>query len=201
MVLCCCGGMPGTHLIPSARCSLWGSSPRPMAHKTIALTTELREHWLCDRLRSLINSSAAWKCGQSAKMLAEEGTDPDARRVVRRHTENSRPRANGCGDAMDGRSSRKGIWRNGSASDSRSEGWEFESLCPHMLCAGRLRQRAGFFRVWNIRCSIHKDEWTSSELRHILNCVHPVNRAHPLNRRPLPTLHDAPCAWHVVPRR
>ena len=22
-------------------------------------------------------------------------------------------------------------WRNGSASDSRSEGWEFESLCPH----------------------------------------------------------------------
>ena len=23
--------------------SLWGSNPRPMAHKTIALTTELRE--------------------------------------------------------------------------------------------------------------------------------------------------------------
>ena len=23
-----------------------------------------------------------------------------------------------------------GVWRNGSASDSRSEGWEFESLCP-----------------------------------------------------------------------
>ena len=27
-----------------------------------------------------------------------------------------------------------GVWRNGSASDSRSEGWEFESLCPHLLC-------------------------------------------------------------------
>ena len=27
-----------------------------------------------------------------------------------------------------------GVWRNGSASDSRSEGWEFESLCPH-VCA------------------------------------------------------------------
>ena len=27
--------------------SLWGSNPRPMAHKTIALTTELRELWLC----------------------------------------------------------------------------------------------------------------------------------------------------------
>ena len=27
----------------------------------------------------------------------------------------------------------KGIWRNGSASDSRSEGWEFESLCPHFV--------------------------------------------------------------------
>ena len=26
-----------------------------------------------------------------------------------------------------------GVWRNGSASDSRSEGWEFESLCPHFL--------------------------------------------------------------------
>ena len=26
-----------------------------------------------------------------------------------------------------------GIWRNGSASDSRSEGWEFESLCPHFV--------------------------------------------------------------------
>lgn len=25
----------------------------------------------------------------------------------------------------------KGLWRNGSASDSRSEGWEFKSLWPH----------------------------------------------------------------------
>lgn len=31
----------------------------------------------------------------------------------------------------------KGLWRNGSASDSRSEGWEFESLWPHLfpLCS------------------------------------------------------------------
>ena len=28
-----------------------------------------------------------------------------------------------------------GIWRNGSASDSRSKGWEFESLCPHFVAA------------------------------------------------------------------
>ena len=27
----------------------------------------------------------------------------------------------------------KGVWRNGSASDSRSEGWEFESLCPQSM--------------------------------------------------------------------
>ena len=27
-----------------------------------------------------------------------------------------------------------GVWRNGSASDSRSEGWEFESLCPQLCC-------------------------------------------------------------------
>jgi hypothetical protein len=26
----------------------------------------------------------------------------------------------------------EGVWRNGSASDSRSEGWEFESLRPHL---------------------------------------------------------------------
>ena len=25
------------------------------------------------------------------------------------------------------------VWRNGSASDSRSEGWEFESLCGHFF--------------------------------------------------------------------
>ena len=25
-----------------------------------------------------------------------------------------------------------GLWRNGSAPDSRSEGWEFESLWPHL---------------------------------------------------------------------
>ena len=25
------------------------------------------------------------------------------------------------------------IWRNGSASDSRSEGWEFVSLCGHLF--------------------------------------------------------------------
>ena len=31
------------------------------------------------------------------------------------------------------RSCIKGIWRNGSASDSRSEGWELESLCPHSI--------------------------------------------------------------------
>ena len=29
----------------------------------------------------------------------------------------------------------KGLWRNGSASDSRSEGWEFESLWPHIAGA------------------------------------------------------------------
>ena len=27
----------------------------------------------------------------------------------------------------------QGVWRNGSASDSRSEGWDFESLCPHFV--------------------------------------------------------------------
>ena len=32
----------------------------------------------------------------------------------------------------------KELWRNGSASDSRSEGWEFGSLWPHMAATGTL---------------------------------------------------------------
>ena len=28
----------------------------------------------------------------------------------------------------------KGLWCNGSASDSRSEGWELETLWPYCLC-------------------------------------------------------------------
>ena len=36
----------------------------------------------------------------------------------------------------------KGLWRNGSASDSRSEGWEFESLWPHHLLAATWRRRS-----------------------------------------------------------
>jgi hypothetical protein len=34
-----------------------------------------------------------------------------------------------------------GVWRNGSASDSRSEGWEFESLCPHFFSPRRFGKR------------------------------------------------------------
>ena len=34
-----------------------------------------------------------------------------------------------------------GVWRNGSASDSRSEGWEFESLCPQFLAMGIASRR------------------------------------------------------------
>ena len=32
-----------------------------------------------------------------------------------------------------------GAWRNGRASDSRSEGWEFESLCSHLDMLGEAR--------------------------------------------------------------
>ena len=32
---------------------------------------------------------------------------------------------------------RAGVWRNGGASDSRSEGWEFESLCPQACSTAR----------------------------------------------------------------
>ena len=36
----------------------------------------------------------------------------------------------------------KGLWRNGSASDSRSEGWEFESLWPHLTHCSSLLFKA-----------------------------------------------------------
>ena len=39
----------------------------------------------------------------------------------------------------------KGAWRNGSASDSRSEGWEFESLCPHFKQNFKFLQMETFF--------------------------------------------------------
>ena len=32
----------------------------------------------------------------------------------------------------------QGVWRDGSASDSRSEGWEFESLCPHFASVSKV---------------------------------------------------------------
>ena len=35
--------LPHRDMLPHSRCSLRGLNPRPMAHKTIALTTELRE--------------------------------------------------------------------------------------------------------------------------------------------------------------
>ena len=35
----------------------------------------------------------------------------------------------------------EGLWRNGSASDSRSDGWAFESLWPHSLY-GELKTRS-----------------------------------------------------------
>ena len=47
-----------------------------------------------------------------------------------------------------------GVWRNGSASDSRSEGWEFESLCAHFSTSPgrmwRLRKRATSLTILDI---------------------------------------------------
>ena len=40
----------------------------------------------------------------------------------------------------------QGIWRNVSASDSRSEGWEFESLCPHFVRPRRVGSKFGHAR-------------------------------------------------------
>ena len=46
------------------------------------------------------------------------------------------PKAELCVAALS--SVQMGVWRNGSASDPRSEGWEFESLCPHIVQVGPL---------------------------------------------------------------
>ena len=42
------------------------------------------------------------------------------------------------GSGVLGWCSHNGLWRNGSESDSRAEGWEFESLWPHFSSRGRL---------------------------------------------------------------
>ncbi len=42
-------------------------------------------------------------------------------------------------------SSPKGLWRNGSASDSRSEGWEFESLWPHLSYGAQAQTEVSVF--------------------------------------------------------
>ena len=52
--------------------SLWGSNPRPMAHKTIALTTELREPWVfflseAALLFSARQSEQSWHVGPRRK--------------------------------------------------------------------------------------------------------------------------------------
>ena len=43
-----------------------------------------------------------------------------------------------------------GVWRKGSASNSRSKGWEFESLCPHFLVGGFERVSKCVF-AWPLR--------------------------------------------------
>ena len=58
----------------------------------------------------------------------------------------------------------QGLWRKGSASDSRSEGWEFESLCPHLHARvhGEVQASStcGFAMPVNMRgvCRLH--EWS-----------------------------------------
>ena len=48
----------------------------------------------------------------------------------------------------------KGLWRNGSASDSRSEGWEFESLWPHFAVSAVLLANYVLLRppCWPCHC-------------------------------------------------
>ena len=42
----------------------------------------------------------------------------------------------------------KGVWRSGSACDSRSEGWEFEFLCPHAEYLSAPKARRTFARCF-----------------------------------------------------
>ena len=51
----------------------------------------------------------------------------------------------------------QGLWRNGSASDSRSEGWEFESLWPHFDCVVVNTNPNHHRRVITFRaCALHQ---------------------------------------------
>ena len=59
--------------------SLWGSNPRPMAHKTIALTTELREPWVA--FPSIHNSEEAF--------LRSQCTVPERAKFIARYNRNA----------------------------------------------------------------------------------------------------------------
>ena len=52
-----------------------------------------------------------------------------------------------------------GLWRNGSASDSRSEGWAFESLWPHLHLTQQERSRID-------RC-IYSGPWQHAGAGHV----------------------------------
>ena len=63
-----------------------------------------------------------------------------------------------------------GLWRNGSASDSRSEGWEFESLWPHPFmnkyCTQTSANRNKFARH-----SLQNSNPCASKFQHALKAV------------------------------
>ena len=82
------------------------------------------------------SSSAAWRCvGAVPTAGSQKRKDPlmnislDSLLLARQLAHHSEPGTLYFAASV----ILKGVWRNGSASDSRSEGWEFESLCPHFL--------------------------------------------------------------------
>ena len=82
----------------------------------------------------------------SGRLSAMERSSSDSAAAKRRggfHRLRSGRRSRGCPKShkqAGHRQAAAGLWRNGSASDSRSEGWAFESLWPHFLSILAVRQ-------------------------------------------------------------
>ena len=55
---------------PAQHCSLRGLSPRPMAHKTIALTTELKEPYAGTKLALKPRQAPGWRVATFCKGLS-----------------------------------------------------------------------------------------------------------------------------------
>ena len=93
--------------------------------------------WIAAAAQGLAQTRVGVRPAFALFVIAERGFDPMAFGLWAHHASHCATllmlsRCLGTGPVQVAKELQwKGVWRNGSASDSRSKDWEFESLCPH----------------------------------------------------------------------